>query len=301
MTMEAEFSLPVGHTRTISLLKRILKGEKMGQSYLFAGKEGIGKYLVARWFAAGVLCTSREERPCLECNSCRRVAKGVHVDLKEVAPDGRGLIPIDAVREIQEWLNLSPMEGTRKALLIDDAHLMNIPAANAFLKTLEEPPPSAVIVLVSANPMWLLPTIRSRCQVVWFSPLSTDEVRMVLGEMKVEEFESLFAGSPGRLLQMLSSPNLHEMREAADRIVRGRGDWSGVVGRHLRGRKGWVRETDEVMRLLFLLHGAIRQRMVEGDDSPRLFELYERVTLLEEEMFMYNLNPQLVIESLVGM
>ena len=275
----------------------------MGQSYLFAGREGVGKYLVARWFAAGLLCSSQGERPCLSCPSCSRVEKGVHVDLKEIAPE-KGMISIDTIREAQNWLYLKPMEGKRKALLIDDAHTMNIPAANAFLKTLEEPPASAVILLITANPLWLLPTIRSRCQVVRFSPLSSAEVKEVL-KRRGEDTElchlgEAFEGSPGKILELASSANLEEMREAAMLLLEGEASWSSLVGRHLKGKKGWVREKDEVIRFLLLLHHLIKSRMLEGHLSERVRRLYERLTLLEEEVFMYNLNPQLVVESLMG-
>ena len=301
--MEARSLLPVGHRGVISSLANLLRSEKVGQAYLFTGKEGIGKYLVARWFAAGVLCLSQEERPCLNCASCQRVAKAIHVDLKEISPE-KGTISIDTIREAQEWLSLTPLEGTRKALLIDNAHTMNIPAANAFLKTLEEPPPSAVIVLVTANPMWLLPTIRSRCQVVWFSPLSPAETREVLkdrvSQEEIARFERVFQGSPGRLLEMLSSPNREELERAAQLILEGKGTWGEVVGRNLKGKKGWVREKEEVSRFLLLLHGAVRERMLGGDQSERIVSLYERLTLLEEEIFVYNINPQLIVESLVG-
>ncbi len=294
---------PVGHKRVLSSLGRLLKAGRFGQAYLFTGKEGVGKFMVARWFAAGVLCQAGGERPCLECVSCERVAKGIHVDLREVSPE-KGVVSIDTVRDVQEWLSLKPLEGSRKALLIDDAHTMNIPAANAFLKTLEEPPPSAVIVLVTANPMWLLPTIRSRCQVVWFSPLSPEETQEVLKgrglEVELEGIEGVFDGSPGRLLEIFSSPNRDELREAALLVVEGRGRWVDVVGRYSRGKKGWVREKEEVRRFLFVLHGIVRERMLQGSVTDRLVRLYERLTLLQEEMFVYNLNPQLVIESLVG-
>ena len=275
--MEAVSLTPVGHQRVLSYLERILCGEKMGQSYLFTGKEGIGKYLVARWFAAGVLCQSEEERPCLKCASCARVSKGIHVDLKEVAPDQRGLISIDTIRSVQDWLSVRPMEGTRKALLIDNAHAMNIPAANAFLKTLEEPPSSAVIVLVTSNPLWLLPTIRSRCQVVWFSPLSGEDVREVLSKKDVEVEANLLnlvsQGSPGRLLEMVESPHYQAMEKATRLLVEGKGGWSEVVGSQLRGKKGWVKEKDEVMRFLLILHEALREGRLMGDDSERTVRL----------------------------
>jgi DNA polymerase III delta' subunit len=302
--MKAASLLPIGHQNVLNHIRLLLEGEKVGQSYLFVGREGIGKYLVARWFAAGLLCRAGEKVPCLNCESCQRVEKGLHVDLKELSPE-KGIISIDAVREAQDWLFLKPMEGRRKALLIDDAHTMNIPAANAFLKTLEEPPSSAVIVLVTANPMWLLPTIRSRCQVVRFSPLSSEELEEILkrkgkAEVANSRFAVLCEGSPGKLLEIASTSNLNDMEHAARLLLQGEADWRLIVGRYIRGKKRWVREKEEVKKFLLLLHWMVRERMLEGNAPERVVALHNRLTLLEEEIFMYNLNPQLVMESLLG-
>ncbi|HEB75989.1 MAG TPA: DNA polymerase III subunit delta' [Nitrospirae bacterium] len=204
-----------GHDRPKHILLGSLATSRVATTYLFAGESGIGKRLTAIEFARAVNCLdpvtvsdrgrdgARAEGldACDRCSSCRKFSSLVHPDLKLVEPEG-GVIRIDAVREIQEFLSFAPYEGRKKVVVMDDAECMNQAASNAFLKTLEEPPPDSLIILVTAAPERLLDTIRSRCFVVRFSPLSTDACREViagrLSGIDAAELESLAVFSMGR-------------------------------------------------------------------------------------------------------
>ncbi|HZJ08535.1 MAG TPA: hypothetical protein VFD39_02460, partial [Trueperaceae bacterium] len=179
--MSSPFEL-IGHE---DVLRRLERGWRDGggpRTLLFAGPDGVGKRLVARWLAAFVNCVALpESRPCGVCASCQAVAGGNHLDVREIGPVSttlsgrskhRGEITIDRLVEREQgdpdpltgWLRTRPQQRFRVAI-IDHADTMTAAAANAFLKTLEEPPARAVIVLLAAGPDALLPTVASRASV----------------------------------------------------------------------------------------------------------------------------------------
>jgi DNA polymerase-3 subunit delta' len=160
-----------GHDRPVTILKRALANKTLAHAYLFSGGEGIGKKMTALALAAAVNCRNAgSSGGCSECPSCRKVAALTHPDVHILAADGDE-IKIDQVRQTQADLALKPFEGAKKILIVDGAESMNPSSANAFLKTLEEPPGETLIVLISPLPQSLLPTIRSRCQEIRFLPL----------------------------------------------------------------------------------------------------------------------------------
>jgi len=116
---------------------------------------------------------------CDECSSCRKIDSSTHPDLLVIAPE-KGEIRVDEIRGVEDTLSFKPYEGRRKVVIIDDAHTMNQSAANAFLKTLEEPPEESLLVLVTPHPDMLPETIRSRCSQITFTPLSPDLCEKVI-------------------------------------------------------------------------------------------------------------------------
>ncbi len=197
-----------GHEQPVAILKRALANNTLAHAYLFSGDVGIGKKLTALALAAAVNCQNRgPQGGCGVCPSCRKTASGGHPDIHLLVPDGEE-IKIDQIRQIQESLSLRPFEGTKKTLIVDFAESMNRPSSNAFLKTLEEPPGDALIILITSIPQSLLPTIRSRCQEIRFQPLP----RRTLAQFLVRErglskedawfLAALARGSIGRSLEM---------------------------------------------------------------------------------------------------
>jgi DNA polymerase-3 subunit delta' len=196
----------VGHPRAKELLSRALAHDTVHTGYLFSGPAGVGKHLVAEEFVRAYLCASGQEGPCGECASCREARAGTHPDRIVVAPEEKKKsISIDQVRLLGEWLSQSPLAGARKAAILDPADALRPEAANALLKTLEEPPAGRVIVLVATRPGALPPTVRSRCQQVSFGSLSDDEVAEVLRRnswpaQSARQAAALAEGSPGAAL-----------------------------------------------------------------------------------------------------
>lgn len=192
----------IGQESALRILRGAMERGRLASSYLFAGEEGIGKRFAAFNLAKALNCLEPVGADaCGRCPSCRKMEAGTHLDFRVVEPDG-DQIKVEQIREVEEILSLKPYEGGVKTVVVDDAERMNTYAANAFLKTLEEPSPQTLIVLVTSNPDWLPLTIRSRCSRVNFTPLSPADCEAVvskgLGPAKPEKIEAMVKLSMGR-------------------------------------------------------------------------------------------------------
>ena len=196
----------MGQGRAVGIILGTLRNNRVPSAYLFTGESGIGKKFAAINLAKAVNCLQRaigsqslfitqensgessEGIPvsgdipidaCDECSSCRKIESFTHPDLLVISPE-KGEIRVSEIRAVEDVLSLKPYEGRRKVVIIDDAHTMNQSAANAFLKTLEEPPEESLLVLVTPHPDMLAETIRSRCSRIAFTPLSPDMCEEVI-------------------------------------------------------------------------------------------------------------------------
>jgi DNA polymerase-3 subunit delta' len=176
------FAQIVGHTRSLDLLRRAIAGGNVPQSLLFAGPEGVGKFTAAVALAQAVNCPARKDGDgCGTCNSCRRIAARTFSDVVVIDKGSEASIKIDAIRtRVIDPIGYRPFEGRRRVFIIDPADELTLQAQDALLKTLEEPPPAAVIILVSAYADSLLATVRSRCRRVRFAAMAEDDVVRVL-------------------------------------------------------------------------------------------------------------------------
>ncbi|HEY1303413.1 MAG TPA: DNA polymerase III subunit delta' [Vicinamibacterales bacterium] len=220
----------VGHRRLVSLLSRACARETLPPSLLFAGPSGVGKRRVALAIAEAVNClkprasAELERDACGECASCKRIARGVHLDVIVIEPGDSGSIKIEQVRDVIDRADYRPFEGKRRVVIIDEADALVAAAQNALLKTLEEPPSASIFVLVSSMPDALLPTVISRCPRLRFAPLSTAEVTTALieghgyGESDARATAADADGSIGRALEA-NSADLAEARGEAGRLL----------------------------------------------------------------------------------
>jgi DNA polymerase III subunit delta' len=203
------FSQIWGQDGAVRILRQALLRGRLAQAYLLAGPEGAGKRLTALTLAKAMNCLSPPEPGdcCEACPSCLKINSGNHADVVAVEPEG-DVIKIDRIRELQRQLRFRPLEGGRRACILDSADRMNETAANALLKTLEEPPADTHLFLVAARPHRLLPTIRSRCQWVKFRPLSLEHLARILkaassvSEEQARFFASLAGGNAARALSL---------------------------------------------------------------------------------------------------
>lgn len=170
-----DFGQMVGQGHVTSTLTRAVGRGRVAHSYLFCGPRGTGKTSTARLLAKAVSCSNPNEGdPCGNCLACTAVQEGRFLDLIEMdAASNRG---IDEIRSIRDKVALSPVEGRYKIYIIDEAHMLTEHASNAFLKTLEEPPPHAIFILCTTEPHKILPTIISRCQRFDFRRLTSDTI-----------------------------------------------------------------------------------------------------------------------------
>ncbi len=173
----------IGNERAIGLLTRSIEQGRVAHAYLFAGPAGVGKGLVAREFAKTLNCERGESRACDECISCRKIAHETHPDVRWFRPAGAmRMIRLEQVAEFLQAATLRPYEGRWKVFILVDADRLNVQSQNKVLKTLEEPAPGTTIILTSAVPEALLPTIRSRCQRIAFHPIARDAIERFLIE-----------------------------------------------------------------------------------------------------------------------
>lgn len=220
------------------MFRRAVQRQRLAHGYLFVGPSGIGKRLFARRLVQCLFCKEVPDDAldaCGNCPNCKQVDKGAHPDLIEIGcPDGKRELPLELVIGPKEQrgrtglcyeLTLSPMSAGRRVAIIDDADLMNEESANALLKTLEEPPEGSVLFLLTPDLAPILPTIRSRCQPIRFSPLS-DEDLLHLAERELEVgpevIHDLLPVAEGSLdvLRQLLDPGLSQLREMVDTHLR---------------------------------------------------------------------------------
>jgi DNA polymerase-3 subunit delta' len=187
-----------GHDDIVARFRTALSLGRLASTFLFVGPEGVGKRKFALALAQSFLCDRRDEaelNPCGECPACKQVLSGSHPDVDYVAkPEDKNTIPIELLigdedHRMRDGLcyrvSLKPFSGKRKIAILDDADYLNDSmkaSANALLKTLEEPPPRSVLILLGVSEQRQLPTIRSRCQLVRFQPLANEDVRDILLE-----------------------------------------------------------------------------------------------------------------------
>lgn len=205
----------IGQDKAVKILAGTLGRHRLPSSYLFAGEAGIGKKFTAMNFAKAVNCLNPEARSpgssfdvdaCDECLSCQKTDSGVHPDLLVVSPE-KFDIKVDEIRALEEFLSFKPYESRKKIAVVNDAEALNISAANAFLKTLEEPPADSLIILITSAPDRLPKTILSRCHRVNFMPLSPKGCEEVVSKVRNEKSAEKTRGT-GRKPQALEHSRL---------------------------------------------------------------------------------------------
>jgi DNA polymerase-3 subunit delta' len=289
-----------GHDALVQAFERVVRRGRLAHAYLFTGPPGVGKRLFAGEMAKALLCEAPPAgrlEACDHCPACLLVEAGNHPDLLTVARPEEGMeVPIDVVRELCRGLSLKAARGRCKVAIVDDADDLNDAAANCFLKTLEEPPPGSVLILVGTSPERQLSTIVSRCQVVRFAPLPEAQVIELLRAQGVEDesharrLARLSGGSLGQALA-LADPALWDFRRTLlQGLTRFPVDTVGVAQQWMEfleeaGKEAAAqrRRAALVLRLLIdFFHDGLRQgvggapRLAEGEDQGFLGELSKR-------------------------
>ena len=199
-------------------LRRLLAAEEVAHAWLLLGPAGSGKSAVALAMAAALNCPVEPAVGCGECSSCVRILRRRHPDVHHIAPEGP-LIPVDVIRELViPEASRSPFEGVRKVFVLEESDRMNDPAQNALLKTLEEPQPDTVFILISDQEEDLLETVRSRCRILRMEPVPEPRIVEVLQQDGVPETRARLAarlseGDLGRARSMGLDEAVQKRRE----------------------------------------------------------------------------------------
>jgi DNA polymerase-3 subunit delta' len=317
-----------------AVLRQLLADrERLPHALLVQGRDGIGKLDFARALAAGALCENpREGLACGECPSCHWFSQGNHPDFREVVPeaaqeDEEGaeaeaprsekaksvFVKIEQIRDVANFMSLTTHRAGYRVLLIHPAEAMLPAAANALLKTLEEPPPRTMIVLVSGQPARLLPTIRSRCRAVTLAPPPPSEAIAWLREQGIEGAESALATAGGAplLARSLAEPGEAALRKKIlEELARGVGDVpafaasleKGALGRFLFWMQTWVHDLVR-MRVAGSPRHHVEylkalQSRARAADLDALLAL-DRELVEARRLESHPLNPRLVAEHLL--
>jgi DNA polymerase-3 subunit delta' len=169
----------LGNRSILETVRDQLATGRLRHSMLFAGVAGIGKWTLAQFIAKACNCIQLRNDFCNSCSSCQRISENTHPDVKNVAPDGQ-FIKIDQMRSVSREVFFKPFEGRRRVFIVDEAEKFRDESANSILKTLEEPPDTSILILVTSRPNDLLPTIRSRCQIYRFAPLPPPDIERLM-------------------------------------------------------------------------------------------------------------------------
>ena len=236
-----------GHEALVGSFAEIVQRDRLGHAYLFVGPAGIGKKLFAMELAKSLLCERAGDKfeACDQCPSCVQVDAGSHPDVIFAArPEDKNDFPIELMREeFIPKLYFKSARGGYKIAILDDADDLNDASANCFLKTLEEPPPRSVLILLATDPERQLATIVSRCQVIRFAPLHPDLIAGILGEQgmepaKADRLARLSGGSLGQASELADDALWDFRRELASQLARPQVDAVGL------GRK-WMAFVEE--------------------------------------------------------
>lgn len=339
MTYDPSWNI-IGHEWAIAYLRRMIAAGHLPHALLIMGPAGIGKALVALRIAQAVNCEHTEHAPCLTCRACRRIERGNHPDVRIVsmATQAAGLkegeasrqkdLKIDTIRAWQRDMALKPYEGQRRVFILHDAERLNEESSNAMLKTLEEPPPFAILILV-ANSADLLSTIVSRCQVLRLRPLPRQHIMEALIKhrgLSADQAVLLAAWSGGRIgwaLQAATVPTeLEERQERLDALLSLQGQsrstafqWAEERSKQYRGGEqaevfAWLELWQSWWRDVLLVAADCGEYITHVDRRSDLSQAAQRYALSDIHRFMVrldearrqlhdNLNPQLVLENLL--
>lgn len=293
-----------GHRVAVDLLSRAAEIGDVAHAYLITGPAGVGRSTLALTFASALCCNApAAQRPCGQCSSCRRIARGIFPDVSvtNLASQAAGSsesdrkntrISIDAIRELRASISLRPMEGQWRVAIIEDADYLSRDASDGLLKTLEEPPPFVVILLIATEPEALPETIRSRCLHIPLGPLSRSEITDVLTGRGIDAGQaamiaSISRGRIGQALDLAADADaLAARRDAVDTCLKMIDDPLAALGGARRLAEAFRRgQRENVQQQLDLLVGLWRDLLLVRTGCPEQIvnaDLADRITALAD-------------------
>lgn len=331
-----QFNWPiVGHANIVSYLVNSLESGNIGHAYVFYGPSNVGKTTVAKLFANSLVCRNLHESdtlvPCGECDCCRQIAANIHPDvfwlereIKEKTGKLSKNISIEQVRELQEMLNLHSFLNTHKVALISGASALSSEAANSLLKTLEEPAPKTLLILIADSLSSLPKTIASRCQLIKFRPVATKEIFDSLLGKKIDRKKAKFVataamGRPGIALNFVDDPEAYldfqdQIRNFIALLKGGTNERFKLVGQlaevnEIDGIKQTIRIWRRIFRDLLLIRSGAKNYvsnlflLSELESLSANYGIEDLLNLIKEtdtasRYLDANVNPRLILENL---
>ncbi len=215
-----KFNDILGHEQVKEHLQKAIVGKKVSHAYILTGEAGMGRKSLANAFALTLLCEKGKAEPCMECHACKQVLSGNHPDLIYVSHEKPTSIGVDDIRsQINDTIMIRPYSSYYKVYLVDEAEKMTQQAQNALLKTIEEPPSYAVIILLTTNQEAFLPTILSRCVQLKLKPLKDFVIKSYLVEMmnvpeaEADVYAAFSRGNLGKAITIAASEDFKEMHK----------------------------------------------------------------------------------------
>lgn len=247
----------IGHKQNKDFLRKWILSAKKPHALLFVGAEGIGKRLLAEYFAKTVLCLKQGTEPCGQCEACRLMDVAdksfAHKDFYLVQPEAQGKdIKIDQIKEMSKQMQYAPVLSSQKVCIIDHAEKMTVEAANSLLKLLEEPPVGRLFVLISSQAENILPTILSRVIKIRFGNLEPQETAEILCKHQITEnvdvLAALAENSPGKAI-MMAEQEAVKKREVVLGIL---SELPQAKPVYFISTQRWVEKTEKTVMLLYL-------------------------------------------------
>ena len=318
-----------GQEHAIGLLNQAVHRDRMPHAWLFTGQANIGKYKTAVALAQKLNCRKGEKDACGECDYCLQIVEQNFLDYQVLIPDGK-FIKIDQIRKALNWLHLHPDQAKKRVMIIDGAQHLGREAANAFLKTLEEPAPHTLLILIAESSQQLPETIVSRCQQIRFRPLSEEISERILRQttdLTTERIQLLSAFSMGSV-----NRNLAVRLEIMETVQKTAIVWlttfsASTLEEMLRTCESWCKSKNEEWCLLldfletwfrdltWLLHGLPEEKLINRNvnagesrikalrnsagyfKQKQIYEIFSRIVQTRRAIEL-NANKSLAVESL---
>lgn len=325
-----------GQERAVEFFRNSVNRDRLAHAYLFSGPRGLGKSLLAGTLAKFLNCENPVKNGdllidcCDSCISCRKIDDFNHPDVHWIqAQKQSGKISIDEIRAMQKEVSLKAYEGRFKIFIIQDAQRITEQAANSLLKTLEEPPPLSLLILISTNMSGLLPTIISRCQIIKFYPLKCESLRKILIEdygLDADNANFLSIASEGRLgeaLRLREEDTLNKKNHIIDQVFRVTLERSGRVNRrtscveifNIKDKKELAMQIKYLLNwfrdILIFKAGISTSNIINADRIERIRarsgafsfqELEQIISKIDEayRLIELNVNPKIALEVMLG-
>lgn len=283
----AGFDDIIGQSGIVNHMKNAIKLSKISHAYILNGEKGMGKKTIAKAFAMTILCEKKGEIPCMQCHSCKQVLSDNHPDVKWITHEKPSTISVDDIREqINNDVVVKPYSSDYKIYIMDEAEKMNVQAQNALLKTIEEPPHYAIIMLLVNNKETFLQTILSRCVSLDVKPLDRNTISAYLiKNCKMPDYQAKMAadfasGNLGRAIRLATMESFTEMKEMLLSHMKNMFSANVAdIGVYIKDLNSYKDNISEYIDLMVAWFRDVLIYKASKDINPLIFK--EQITLIE--------------------